>query len=374
MLNKRILKWFTLIEIMIWILIISIVIVWWFQALSSVNIWKAKLMSSVELQKQIIYFEEKLFEEIKKWWLIDYEEYFNRSVIWTGFSSGHYIIESWFWNFWKDWAIWSTTYWDWFYKCISESWSKMWNWGCVEENNDPTQDYSLENQRYWEYSFQFIDYNANYDDDWWDEDWDWEIIWDDDDEYIWDWPEVFTSWTDVKELYLISWDKKTRTYFRWNIESDPNAPSTFSCNSDWTWSWCLWTIEFLKLEWKDYGLDHLSWSVDEGQYDWVIDTWIIDKNFTSWTEIVAWSISNMDDYWVPLFSDDINISDFQVYLYPNKDYDLAWKSLDDNVNLSPYTRIKLSIWPSWKVKNKVRWDVSDIEFSTTISLTDIFSK
>ncbi len=370
---------FTLIEIMFWILIVSTVLISWFQALSSVNFWKTRLMSSINLEKQVVYFQEKLFEEIKKWWEIDYEEYFNRKVIWTTFSSWHYNIASWFWNFSNNWIVWTETYWvSSFYRCISWNWIQMtWSWCYNNILNTLWENVLLKNQRYGQYSLQFIDYNSNFDDDWWDENSDWSIIWDDDDEYLWKWPNAFESWKDIKELYLISWDWKKRTLFRWNVYRDPNAPSGIECtmNSSGTivtWSWCLWTIEFLKLKWVDYWLNHDLSMSDDFQYDWVIDTWIIDKDFTWWDEIIAWS--NNNNYWVSLFPDDINVKDFQIYLYPNKDYNLAWKSVENNVNLSPYVRIKFTIWPSWANSTKIKWSNLELNFSTTISLTDIFSK
>ena len=71
-------KGFTLIEIMLWILIFSMVIVWGFQALSAIWYGKIKLVQSTDIQKQSIYFSEKFFEDIKSWGTLDYEEYFNK--------------------------------------------------------------------------------------------------------------------------------------------------------------------------------------------------------------------------------------------------------------------------------------------------------
>jgi len=234
-------KAFTLIEIMVWILIFSIIIVWGFQAYSSVLIWKVKLIEWTKIQKQAFYFSEKFFEEIKRWWIIDYEEYFNRKVVWTTTLSWHYLELTWFWNYWINWNIWTTTYWDWFYYCRSDNWSKMTWTGCLEKYSAKIDwtDISVWNnpQRYWQYSFQFIDYNLNFDSDNWDEDWDWNIVWDDDDEYLGLWPVVF-SWSEVKEIYLVSADKRKRTFFRWNIFPDETKNTEKR-----------WTIEMLKLEW-----------------------------------------------------------------------------------------------------------------------------
>ncbi len=381
---------FTLIEIMIWILIISAILIVSFDTITKVSFWKIKLIDSSNIEKEAFFFAQRLYETIKKSWNIDYEEYWNRKVIWnSAYSSGHYSINTGFWNFW-DWGnIWTTTYWESFYYCRSRNWDQMWSWWCVNTFNDKDWDasttsdsdlnYSWKPQRYWEYSFQFIDYNSNADNDLWDEDWDNLIIWDDDDEYLWNWPEAFTWWINVKELYLISADKIHRTFIRLNYVLDPNAPSWATCStSDWwityTWTWCFWKIEFLKLIWKDRGMDHNSGSVDLNgtQYDGVIDTWLIDPDFAWWTEVIAGSAST--NYWLPLFSDNINVKSFKVYPYPNKDINLAWKDNSSWTNVSPYVRIDLLLSPSWKIKKKIKGKIPEFKYSTTISLLDIYSR
>lgn len=371
-------KWFTLVEIMIWILITSTIIIIWFQALTTVTVWKIKLIESTNIEKETFLFTQKLFEEIKAGWLIDYEEYFNRKVVGnTSYASWHYNLETWFWNFWNWGNVWSTSYWDGFYYCRSWDLNQMWTWGCVEADyHSWSTSYAWESQRYGQYSFQFIDYNSNADWDLWDEDWDTKIIWDDDDEYLWEWPIVFTWWTDIKELYLISWDKTKRTIFRWTVWDDLNKPSSSNCNTtDWktfTWTWCLWTIEFLRLEWKDWWMDHTAWNSDSWEYDWVIDTWLINPDFTWWWNVVAGSTWTW--YWLPLFPDTINVANFEVYAYPNKDIKHAWKDYSPETNLSPYVRLKLKLTPSWKVKKKIKWKIPEFEINTTISLTDIYSR
>ena len=371
--------WFTLIEIMIWIMISSMVIIIWFQAFNAVLVWKVKLIESTNIEKESFKFSQKFFEEIKAWGLIDYEEYFNRKVVWNiTYSSWHFDKPTWFWNFGKDWNVWVATYWNWFYKCRSADGVKMTGTWCVDNFNTVSWQ-NWEPQRYWEYSFQFIDYNANYDDDWtfdlWDENWDGSIIWDDDDEYLGQWPEVFTSWSGVTELYLISADKTKRTLFRWTVNNDMDAPLSSTCNisdgKSYTWSWCIWTIEFLKLDWKDWWLDHeiSVWS-NEWEYDWVIDTRLIDNDFSWWTDIVAWSDSI--NYWLPLFPNSINVKSFDIRAYPNKDIKLAWK--EAGIDISPYIRINMVLTPSWKVKKKIKWKSPEFNISTTVNLTDIFSR
>lgn len=378
-------KAFTLIEIMVWVLIVSIVIVSWFEAYMKIWIWKISLIEKTNMQKDSFYFSEKLFQIIKEWGTLDYEEYFNRKVIWTNFSSGNYLISSGFWNFGRNWFFWTTTYGDTFYYCLS--WNGLVNklgttWCYSNTLNTNWVSMNWTQQRYWQYSYQFVDYNSNFDSDSWDEDGDWNLVWDDDDEFLWDWPIAFSWWLDVKELYLISWDKKTRTYIRWNVSVDPDKPVSETCTIDSsnviTWDWCRWTVEFLKLEWVDWWLDHDDTISDITQNDWLIDTWLIDKQFTGLdnltnaTSVVAWS--STDNYWKPIFSTWINVTEFKVYPYPNVKSEYFWRSTVISSNISPYVVLNLKIKPSWETRKKLKNEWKEINFNTTINLTDIYSK
>lgn len=372
-------NWFTLIEILFWILIFSIVIIWWFQALSAITIWKIKLTEKVTVSKDAMYFSEKLFEEIKSGWTIDYEEYFNRKIVWTSTSSWHYSLNTWFWNFWNNWTpwnLWIPNYWNGFYFCRSQNWVNMWTWGCYNQTDFNDLWANWWPQRYWQYAFQFIDYNSNENSDLWDQDNNWNIRWDDDDENLWEWPIVFTWWENVREIYLISWDWKKRTYFRWTWKEDPwkNRPSTATCNDpNVFWSWCIWTIEMLKLDWKDWWVNHNFFSTSSWSFDWIIDTWVVNSDF-AWSDwVVAWTW-NIDDYWQPLFWENINVSNFEVYLYPNVSIKNAWKDLSDSSNINPYLRLNITLEPSWKKRAWMKGSIPKIQLNTTINLVDYFTK
>ena len=351
---KKTKKAFTLIEVIVSILIVSIVIIAWFQLYLQASSSKIKIVEQTNLEKNVFYFSEKLFSLIKKWWILDYEEYFNRKIVWLETENGHYKKNTWFWNFWSGWKIWTEAIWI----------------------------------KYWEYSFQFLDYNSNYDDDKWDENWDWSIKRDDDDEYLWIWPEAFEADTDLKEIYLLSWDKSKRTFIRWNIKQDEFADKISSfekCDKNPTspnFKYCRGTIEFLELEGKDWWLDHDDSTQDQYQNDWVVDTWVIAKSF-SWKSnltandsIIAWW---KDDKWFrkALFSDDINITWFKVFAYPNIDNSKVWKvdeqEQQNKYLISPYLITSVKVKPSWKIKTRLRWDVQEISFNSTINLTEIFS-
>lgn len=372
-------KAFTLIEIMIWILIFSIVIIGGFKAYGWVLVWKIKLIESTNIQKEAFYFSEKFFEEIKVGWVVDYEEYFNRETVWTTILNGHYSLSTWFWNYWTNWTPWNTTYWDWFYYCRSTNWVLMGTWWCVNDFNTDWSAVNNKPQRYWQYSFHFIDYNSNFNEDTgfslWDEDWNWNITWDDDDEYLWIWPDAFSWATDQKEIYLISADSKKRTIFRWHIKDDTND-NINTCDLDNWWIWCNSTIEFLKLEWKDWWFNHeQTWN---GLYDWIVDTWVIDKDF-SWetnidedNAIIAWWSSDTW-FWQPLFWDNINVSDVKFYIFPHKDLNLSWKDFDKKINISPYLKMKITLSPSYEARKWFKWKIPKIKINTTINLTDIYS-
>jgi hypothetical protein len=381
-------KAFTLIEILIWISLFSIIITSWFYAFSAVSIWRIKLIWKTTIEKESYFFSERLFEEIKKWWLIDYEEYFNRKVVWdTLFLSWHYVKDTWFWNFWSGWNVWTATYWDNYYYCRSwvwdsgnmSSWTINPTWWCYDNNfNNYWASLNWKPQRFWEYTFQFMDYNSNLNSDitlLWDENADGNIVWDDDDESLWIWPEVFSNTWEVQELYLISWNKRTRTLLRWKVIEDPDkspfATCSFTSQKTPTWSGCLWTIEFLKLDLKDWGTNHdkTTWI---WFYDWSPDTWIINPDF-AWTwSIIAWS--NNTNYRVPLFPKSINVKDVNFFLYPNKDLNLAWKDSSISSNFSPYLRIRYTLTPSREKRKWIRWEIPELTFSTTITLSDLFSQ
>lgn len=423
-------KWkkaFTLVEILVAILILSIIIVTGFELYTKAIASKIKIDEQANLEKNIYYFSEKIFQLVKKWWTLDYEEYFNRQLIssessyenwkwflivkpendWSYFKNWHFSQNTWFWNFWFNWIISTNNFWEWFYYCISESNYTVINW-CynVAPNNinskftDITwvwRNYIWSPQRYWQYSFQFIDYNSDADNDKWDENGDKNIMRDDDDKHLWNWPVLYWIWNDLKELYLLSWDKKTRTLIRWNIKQDDFAKtrnSSFTCDhrlkSDYSplnpinFTYCLWTIEYLQLEWKDWWMDHNSQNIDSdwSQNDWVIDTWLIAKNF-SWKQndvtansVIAWS--NNENYRKPLFNDSINISDFKVFAYPNIDSSKVWDISEEEQKkflISPYVVLSFEIRPSWKVKSKISWwEIKPVRFNMTVNLTEVFSK
>ena len=372
---------FTLIEVLLSTTIIASVLISGFYALTFISIGKIRLVEATKIEKEGFYFSEKLFEMVKRWWVLDFEEYYNRKIVGnTTFSSGHFLTPTGYGNFWHGGNIGTNTnYWDTIYYCLSPSGTNMWTGGCLTNNNSALiQNHDTQPQRYGQYSTHFIDYNSDYDADGWDEDADWEFIGDDDDKFIGQGPDVFNTNININELYLISGDRKSRTQFRWNVKLDPDRPTgencDFSDHSSPTGTGCLGTIEFLQLDGKDWWTDHATGPIDANgsQYDGITDTWIVNSRFAGNSTTVAGSNNNY--YREKLFPDDISVSDFEIFAYPNKDIDLAWKDSNSTINQSPYIRMKLVLSPSWKKRRTLRWTIPQVEIATTISLSDEFSK
>ena len=369
---KQTLRAFSLVEILIGILIISWVMVAAFWALSSVWIWKVKLIEKTNIEKQTYYMAEKFFEMVKKWGTLDYEEYWNRTSFNTTFWSWHYVNDSGFWN---NGIV---------YYCLCKNGTKMPNTWCLNDfnitSNSAVTNLNRANtqQIYNRYKYQFIDYNSDADGDLWDEDGSAEaninFLWDDDDLYLGQWPAAF-PWNRVWELYLISPDGTQRTFFRWNVESDPFAPTWSTCTGtqNMVGDGCLGTIEFLKLKWIDNGYDHgvYAWNVDGWLWDadGEIDTWLIDDEFDPWTTwVLAWGATS---YWQKIFPDTLNVMNVEFYAYPNKSIEYAWKESAPEYQIAPYIKIKMTLSPSWKQKRKIVGEIPEVDFVTTISLTDL---
>ena len=383
-------KAFTLVEILISTVIIASILTAWFYAITFITVGKIRLVESTKIEKEGFYFSEKLFEMIKSWGELDFEEYFNRSIVWnTSFFAGHYDTPSGYGNFWFTGVPESWTYGSSLYYCVS--WvgaaNSVGTDGCVNAYNSDWENHSAEPQRYGQYAAQFIDYNSDFDNDTaqcagagplGDEDCNGEFIGDDDDVFLWQGPSVFAVNSNIHELYLISGDKQTRTYFRWNVWEDPDRPTTETCDfsdqSNPVWDGCLGTIEFIVLDGRDWWDDHDEATVDANgsQYDGTIDTWIVNSRFSGNDTTIAGAQTT--SYWEKLFPDDISVSGFEVYAFPHKDINLAWKESNSTINQAPYVRMKMTLSPSWEKRKIIRWTVPRVEIATTIALTDEFSQ
>ena len=288
--------------------------------------------------------------------------------------NGHFTDPSGFWNFWDWGTVWNTMYGSSLYYCLSPNgWSMGTGW-CLISNNTISSPQTWEPQRYLQYREQFVDRNSDEDSNGGnegDEDGDGNILWDDDDLFLWVWPEAFPD-SQVQELYLINQNTNIRTLFRWNFWLDPFAPTTETCS--WTntitgWG-CIGTIEMLKLSWEDYGFNHSNTAGDASDNDGLIDTWLIHNDFLPDTgDVIAWS--NTNNYWQPLFSDKIHVSNVEFFLFPNKDLESSWRDTDPSLRVTPYIQLKMTLKPSWKTKRQIQGDIPGVDISTTIQLSEL---
>lgn len=381
--------WFTLIETLLWVLIVSFVIVAWFQVLSDVWVGKIQLIEKTKIEKQAYFASEKFFEMIKKGGTIDYEEYWNRSSYSTWFTDGYYTDRTGFWNFWDNRpTVWNTNYGRGPYHCLSKVGNNMWTNGCLLDYNIRNWWWSTHEdkrgpQRYMQYSNQFIDRNSDEDGNIWDENGDGEFMGDADDLFIWIGPKAFSGIVlssdenRVWELYLINTQKAQRTIFRWNITDDPNAPASASCDRTTTpysptWDGCLWTIEYLQLVGEDYGYDHDLWTQDGNgsQGDGILDTWLIHNDFTidGSTPVAG---SSGTEYWQKIFPDSLHVSNVEFHLYPNKDLEYSWRDVSSSIQVAPYVQVQITLTPSWKEKRKITSTIPSVDIISTIQLSQL---
>lgn len=345
---------FTLVEILVSMLIVSLVLVWAFQTLSATGIAKVKLIERTRIEKEAFFASERFVDLIKKWGNIDYEEYWNRKSLGIGYANGYYSTRSGFWNEGIR------------YYCLSPNGGNMGTGWCLTSNNRTLWSTSIVNytwnqQRYGQYKLQFINYNSDWNGDFWDVWGDTVFIWDDDDLFLGIGPSTFTSSSDVWELYLInaSWDE--RTFFRWKVSLDSAAPSWYTCGVTWkalTGSGCIGTVQILKLQWKD--------TSNNGE----IDTWYIHPDFVPDGSVIT-AASSGTEYWQDIFSNTLHVSQLEFFLSPEKKLDYSWGDNNTALQIAPYLQLKMRFEPSWKEKRKIRWVVPSVDIKTTIQLSQV---
>ncbi len=162
--NSENLRAFTLVEMIVSITIFAMIIIMAFSAMGNIGILRNSVTNRLDLNNELYSVTEKFVDLIKTGGDIDYEEYWNRRVIGTTTSSGHYSVFSGFGNYGSGGAL--ANYGDGIYYCISGSGTSMGSGGCLSNHNSyATQNingsFAGEPQRYGEYRQQFIDYNTN---------------------------------------------------------------------------------------------------------------------------------------------------------------------------------------------------------------------
>ncbi len=373
-------KAFTLVEMIIAVTILWLILTTIFSIYFQMQKLRTDIFAKSLLVKNTNSLVEKLNLVIKNY-TIDYEEYFNRRMrgcVWDNWWDGFT------WNVWTSWYCIDFTYYGngssvdsnntgnhILYYCTSDtsdvSWEpkeQPWNNDCEGNNWDGVSwqnyifwqnnsnldagswcrenvgwDWNWDNkiQSFWEYKLQFWDVKKN-------ADWYKWCKWDDDDTDLWIWPVAIGDNLHVKELYLISKDKKKRIFIRRKLISEEDF------NNDWqiTTGERLYKLQILKLRWFDIGSWH-NWNNIWSTYnDGHIDTWACDAQ--EWFKcdgpaIKGWFVwynlpKDIDDWWVDLTTNDITVDNFDLAIFPTIDPNLAWQ--DTWVQIYPYIILRLT--------------------------------
>lgn len=322
-------KWFTLVEVILVTAIGSSIIVIVYSLLDTLPKIKNFNDARQTLIQQVNDAMDR-FAVIFQDYTIDYEEYYNRrqtwctdewwagdDFTWTTWTGAHCDKRTKYWNGQGDSDNHFITYWE-------------------TDNGNPYQPpYS-----YWEYKRSFWNF-------WVDTDGTkiWQKpgkVWDADDRDLWSWWIAIWDPDNIQELYLISHDKSRRIFLRRKFTPYPEGTNYGS--SGW------YTIQILKLRWFDAGNEHnfSNPNLDLWTFDWQIDTWACDVSQyfdCSWASI--WDpyqkyhlSSGVNNWWVDLFDEKLNILGWNIEAYPIKDQDLAWQ--DESQQINPYFKITIT--------------------------------
>ncbi|MBP9779314.1 type II secretion system protein [Candidatus Gracilibacteria bacterium] len=386
---------FTLVEIILGMTIFGLIMTSVLLSVQNMSFARIKTENRVKLLEELYFFSEKLSTNIKEGGTLDYEEYWNRNSYNTVEGTGHYMFPTGVGNYGSGGimnAAIPPNYGETYYLCrsgdVAAGGVRMGTGGCLSYNNDRridgTASYTGVYQRYGQYALQYYDYNGNADADLGDEDGDITITNDEDDKDIGDGPIVISG--ALRELYLIDKESNTRTFFRWIVRSDPNAPAGTICIESGvnTGSGCVGNIQILKLRGVDLGFDHTGTLAPSSNnaFDGTVDTWICHEDWACSGPQLPPGYGNLatgnDVEWIDIFPDTVNVKSIKFIAYPKKDPWAAWNAPDaaqGSTEISPfihpYARVELTLGFAWGKRRMLQGDDPTISVTTSISLADI---
>jgi len=333
--------WFTLLEMLVVTIVIWII----FPVMIEVYGFMIKANKEIVARENAIQQWYEFFEKLNiliQDYTIDYEEYYNRQMVWCVNSWWLLTWDNFKWNIWlSGYCTEFTAYWNenstervmqWdvpingafhdLYECTS--------WDAKNINGRPRMVNKCwrfgNKQSFGQYKSLFKDAKnfGTYTDD---EDL-WRIVNND--------INAIEDSDNIQELYLISQDGKSRLFFRRKLTSIQ------------TW-FAQYRIQMLRLRWFDawQAHDFDSPTNIEWLYDWQIDTWACDTSmwFIWGGQSVWWAYSgyylpkDVDDCWIDLTYWSTSVYTRNIVISPLWDPDLFWAEQDRQIN--PYMKILL---------------------------------
>ena len=334
---------FTLIELM------TVVVIIWIIMPCIVSIYAFMIKSNREfaLRQTAIQQWYEFFERLNllmQDYTVDYEEYFNRQMVWCNPD-------------WSTWASFTWNTWTWWY---CKNFTAYWNRNSTNRRIFSTPSLSKDDHDIYRCSNNtehqgsndihrtvkggncwviwgeqsFGQYKSFFTDVY-------EVGKVDDDKDLWkpvnnDINAIVDS-NNIKELYLISHDWKKRLYFRRKLINQE-------------WDSVQYKIQMLRLKWFDAWRWHSFDDMDEWFYDGQIDTWACDYSmwFVWKWDSIWWAYSG---YRLPEDENDcrIDLTYWSTSIYtrnlsisPLNDPDLYW--MDEDHQINPYMKIFVVNW------------------------------
>ena len=392
---KRI-SWFTLVELIFVVLIIWLVM----PAMFALYDFIVRSNTEIEARQETIQQWYEFFERLNilmQDYTIDYEEYYNRQMVWcvAGWETGSNFT----WNIWlSGYCTEFTAYGNENSTKISRPQRNISSWYhdiyyCSSDHENSSMqgddDHHLviwrndcwriwSKQSYGQYEALFTDVGIDTD---YRSEVGHERIWDSDDKNLGRTLPIST-WTldaiqdanHIQELYFISHDWKSRLYFRRSLVNTWNTYTQYK-------------IQMLRLRgfdaWQKHDFD--ATSDNEWLYDWKIDTWACDawmwfepedkegRTSIGWAYAEYYMPATVDDCWIDLTHWSTTISAWNIIISPVTDSDLAWAEQKRQVNA--YMKILTVNWiyaPYYATKLSESIKDFKVPLETIINMKDFY--
>ncbi len=360
------------VTVILWLIIPAIIAIYTFMIKSN----KEFTLRQTAIQQWYEFFEK--LNILMQDYTIDYEEYFNRQMVWCVKSWSTLLTwDNFKWNVWISWycteftAYWNEnstqskrqkyagwnipTTWHDIYTCSSEGDKNiMWLHHAVKQS-DCWRFWTR--QSFGQYAALFTDVK--------------DPTTEEDDEELWgilgnNITGAIADPNNIQELYLISHDWKNRLFFRRKLVAYASGVAQYK-------------IQLLRLRWFDAWQEHnFRW---EWSYDRQIDTWACDTSMWfiwSWVSVwwaYSWYYLPIDenDCWIDLTYGNTSVTAWNIAISPLNDPDLYWA--DDSRQLNPYMKMLLvnGIYlPTTNSKDSI--NSFNVTIETTINMKDFYKE